>query len=196
MNRAVLIGGSLAVVASFPGAAAAQAKPVDQQIMEAVNPLAEGDRDGATVMGYREGETLEVIRQGTNHFVCLADPPGDEQFQVSCYHRDLEPFMARGRELRLAGKGMAEVRQMRASEIEAGTLKIPYGASMYSLFGSVNPETGRPDSVSMLQVIYLPYASPESTGLSSQRRGNAPFLMDPGQHRAHLMIPAGTRKFP
>ncbi len=195
MNRAVLIGGCLAVVFS-PRAGAAQTKPVDRQIMEAVNPLAEGDRDGATVLGYRNGETLEVIRQGTNHFVCLADPPGDQRFQVSCYHRDLDPFMARGRELRLAGMETAEVRQTRSSEVEAGTLKIPHGASMYSLFGSVNPQTGQPDSVSMLQVIYLPFARPESTGLSSQRRGNAPFLMDPGQHRAHLMIPGGTRKFP
>ena len=31
--------------------------------------------------------------------ICLADDPKIDALSVACYHKDLEPFMARGREL-------------------------------------------------------------------------------------------------
>ena len=34
---------------------------------------------------------------------CLANSPGVDRWHVACYHRSLEPFMARGHELRAAG---------------------------------------------------------------------------------------------
>jgi hypothetical protein len=166
------------------------------QIAEAVNPLNEADRAAATVMGYRTGTTLEVLRQGTNQYICLADSPTDQRFQVSCYHKDLDPFMARGRELAAQGKDMEQRRKMRIAEIEAGTLPMPKRASLISLYGIGDLDSsGRPDSVFTLRVLYLPYATAEETGLDEHPSRTSPYLMGAGTPWAHLMIFGERRRF-
>ena len=61
----------------LPVALTGQAKPIEHQIAEAVTPLPEAQRDGATVYGFRDDADLAVvIREGTNDFLCLADTPG------------------------------------------------------------------------------------------------------------------------
>jgi hypothetical protein len=177
-----------------PAVLAGQEKPRERQIAEAVMPLPEAQRVAATVYGYRHGGTLaEVLREGSNNFVCLADTPGDRVFQVSCYHRSLEPFMALGRELRAQGLNRAQVQERRAEAVRAGTLIMPEMASMTSLRASLESPTEIPDSVNVLTVVYTPYATAESTGLSIRPAGmGMPWLMDPGRHRAHIMI-AGPR---
>lgn len=189
--KAVLVLG-LAVLA-VPLALASQ-KPPAQQIREATRPLPRDQRDDATVLGYRSGDTLEVLREGSNHFICLADPPGDDRFQVSCYHRSLEPFMARGRELAAQGVGRGERNRIRNEEVAAGRLAMPM-AAMISMFGDLREGQDRPDSVNILRVLYLPYATAEGTGLPLAGRGGGPWLMDEGTPRAHVMIPQGRRAF-
>jgi hypothetical protein len=194
--RVLLAAATTLVVGLNPTNVQAQAKPIAEQIAEAVFALPEADRAGAMVWGWRsEAITMEVIREGTNEFVCLADKPGDQRFSTSCYEKGLEPFMARGRELRAEGKGTGEVRRIRRSEIEAGTLALPDSSRLTSLRGQINPATGRPDSVSVLRVIYLPNATPESTGKPASAPRGEPFLMEAGTYRAHLMIPSGRIAF-
>jgi hypothetical protein len=175
---------------------AQQVPSVEQQIGRAVAALPEADRADAMVFGYRDGTTLSVLREGTNEFVCLGDTPGDDRFQTSCYHKGLEPFMARGRALREQGMNTNQVRETRASEVEAGSLEIPIGATIVTLFGSVDASGAVSDSVNVLRVIYLPFATAASTGLRTQPSRTDPYLMDPGQHRAHVMIPGARRAFP
>ncbi len=184
------------IVGLSPGNANAQAKPIAKQIAEAVFALPEADRDGAMVWGWQgEADTMEVIREGTNDFVCLADKPGDQRFSTSCYEKRLEPFMARGRKLRADGMGTGEVRRIRRSEIEAGILVLPDSSRLTSLRGRINAATGGPDSVSVLRVIYLPNATAESTGMPASAPRGEPFLMEAGTYRAHLMIPSGRIPF-
>lgn len=173
-------------------------RPASQQIAEAVAPLARRFRSEATVMGYSPSGELTILQQGQNQFICLADDPNDRRFQVSCYHRDLEPFMKRGRELRALGKRGSERQQIRNTEIEAGIIPMPQRASVISYYGvgRINPSTGRPDSVTTLQVLYLPYATSEETGFPDRpSRTPNPYLMDPGTPRAHLMIPGERRAY-
>src|SRR5688572_15363612 len=74
--------------------------PVEEQIAAAVLPLPEDLRNGATIMGYKMKDKLEPLKQGTNGMICLALYVSRPDFHVACYHKGLEPFMARGRELR------------------------------------------------------------------------------------------------
>lgn len=181
------------VFALVPQSAAAQ-DPIADQIWQSVAPLRAVDRDAATVLGYREGSAnLEVIREGTNQYICLADSPGDENFRVVCYHESLDPFMGRGREIRAAGGSGADVRRIRLQEVESGELTMPAQAMFLILSGTRGPDGAAPDSVSSRSVIYVPYATPESIGLSGTPQGTEPWLMDPGQHRAHVML-SGPRK--
>lgn len=175
------------IAAQAPAAPAAQA-----QITGALAPLPEAFRGEAAVLGYRADRSgLTQLRAGGGAFVCLADDPGDERFHVACYHRSLEPFMARGRQLRAEGRG-AVVDSVRYAEIAAGTLPMPsQPAALYSLTGpagSQDPATGQVTGARPLFVVYIPFATAESTGLPTTPMANAPWLMFPGTPKAHIMF--------
>lgn len=164
---------------------------VEQQIAAAVLPLPDSAFQAtATVMGYRTAGTLEMLRATDGPMICLADNPTDPPFHVACYHRSLEPFMARGRELRT--QGISNVDSMRYPEVESGKLPMPNRAALWSLTGPAGSmdyttmTTG--EGVRALYVVYIPGATPESTGLPATPGPNSPWLMFPGTPKAHIMF--------
>ncbi|HEX9895131.1 MAG TPA: hypothetical protein VGA78_14465 [Gemmatimonadales bacterium] len=168
------------------------AQAPDTQIAAAVLPLPERLRPAATVLGYRDSKTLVELRKGTNGVICLADDPDVPAFHVACYHQSMEPFMARGRALRASGITGEQVDSVRFREIKQGTLKIPAGpAALWSLSGPPGSwdstanevKGGRP-----LYVIYIPFATEESTGLPATPAPGQPWLMFPGTPKAHIMF--------
>lgn len=170
----------------------APALSVEQQIATAILPLPEEFRSTATVLGYLPSGKLSTLRTGNGVFICLANAPGGERFHVACYHRSLEPFMARGRELRAAGVADTLVDSVRNAEIEAGRLQLPsQPAALYSLTGppeSYDPATGSVTGARPLFVIYVPGATPESLGLSARPAEGTPWIMNPGTPKAHIMF--------
>src|SRR5688572_17389780 len=88
------------------------------QIATAVLASPEGLRDKAMVYGYSDKGEFIVLRKGENEMVCLADDPTQAGLNVSCYHKDLEPFMARGRELKKEGKSFQEIFDIREKEVK------------------------------------------------------------------------------
>jgi hypothetical protein len=80
-------------------ACAANIPAPDVQIAAAVLAAPADLRAGAAVLGYSPQGELVKLREGQNELVCLASDPNKTAFSVACYHRDLEPYMARGREL-------------------------------------------------------------------------------------------------
>jgi len=176
-------------------AAACQAlavPPADQQIAAAVLAAPAERRDGATVLGYDTDGKVVELRAGSNDLVCLADNPADESFSVACYHRALEPYMRRGRELRAAGITDAqENHQRRWQEADEGKLSMPtQPATLYVLTGSgFDPASGKVADAYERFVVYIPGATAESTGLPTQPLApGAPWLMYPGTPGAHIMI--------
>lgn len=164
----------------------------DVQIKSAVMAAQEDMRDGAMIYGYSEKGEFIVLRKGSNDLVCLADDPNQKGFNVACYFKDLDSFMARGRELRKEGKDFKEVFDMRENEVKSGKLKIPQNASLFVLSGSdevFNTQTGEVTGANLRSVVYIPYATSETTGLPLKPAApGMPWLMDPGTHRAHIMI--------
>lgn len=146
-------------------------------------------RDGAKVYGYTAAGEFGVLREGTNDMVCLADDPSREGFETNCYHISLEPFMARGRELSKQGiEGQART-QKRYDEIQAGTLKMPEAAILYTLSGTAyDAAAGTVADEYRRQTIYMPFATAESTGLSTSASDAQPWIMFPGTAGAHIMI--------
>ena len=165
---------------------------VEQQIALAVLPAPDSLRAGAAVFGLTpEGRTV-TLREGTNELICLADDPAGKRFHVSCYHRDLEPFMARGRELRAQGLKHEAIDSARMADIEAGRLWMPrQPAALYQAFAprdSVDLAAGSLKHPSYLYVVYLPYATSASTGLTETPIDAGPWIMYPGKPWAHIMI--------
>jgi len=152
----------------------------------------EASRADSKIIGYNMKGEFVTLKEGTNEFIILADDPNKKGFSAACYHKDLEPFMARGRALKAEGKTHQEIFDIREEEVKSGALKITTGATLHIYFGAktdFDPETSKVDGAKMRYVVYMPYATSESTGLpEAPLASNHPWIMNPGTHRAHIMI--------
>jgi hypothetical protein len=150
-------------------------------------------RDSATVYGYDSDKNLVIIKKGSNEMICLASNPDDTGFSVSCYTKNLEPLMQRGRELRNQGFKGDQLFDERAKEVKNGTLKMPDGPSTLFVYTAdskdVDQSKGEVKNGYLRYVIYIPFATAESTGLPTKPSApGMPWIMDPGTYRAHVMI--------
>ena len=167
--------------------------PADMQIKLAVLAAPPDKRDSCTVYGYGADKQLTLLRQGTNELICLADNPDEPDFSVACYCKELEPFMQRGRELRKQGMNDQQVFDQRGKDVAAGTFKMPKDPAtlyVYTATGKdVNSATGEVKNGYLRSVIYIPFATAASTGLSEKPSAKGiPWIMNPGTYRAHIMI--------
>jgi hypothetical protein len=173
--------------------ATGQAPAADVQIKVAVLASPEESRDKAMVYGYSDKGEFIILRKGENEMICLGDDPGQPDLNISCYHKSLEPFMARGRELKKQGKSAQEIFEVREQEVKSGKLmmnKEPASLFVYTAKAeNFNPMTGEVKEGYARSVIYIPYATGASTGLPLKPGvPGMPWIMNPGTHRAHVMI--------
>jgi hypothetical protein len=172
--------------------APAAVPPAEHQIAAAVLPLPADLRASATVLGYAPDGRFMTLREGAGPMTCLASNPTMQQFHVACYHKSLEPFMARGRELRAQNQSMTreQVDSVRFREARSGKLKLPKDpATLYSLTGGTfDAAAGAATGARPLFVIYIPFATAETTGLSAVPARGAPWIMGAGTPKAHIMF--------
>lgn len=183
----------LAMTICATGIVNAQQLSKEAQIASAVAVAPKDLRDGATVLGYNQEGKLTTLRVGSGVLVCLADNPDKKGFSVACYHKDLEPFMARGRKLKSEGKNQGEIFEIRAEEVKQGNLKMPDSPTTLHLLSgrdaTFNTATGKVENANYRYVVYIPYATAKTTGLPLKPVTNGgPWLMNPGTHKAHIMI--------
>jgi hypothetical protein len=101
--------------------------------------------------------------------------------------------------LRKAGKSPKEITDIREKEAKSGKLAMPkLPSTLYVYFApeeNYNRETGEVKEGNFRYVVYIPYATAESTGLPLKPEApGMPWIMDPGTHRAHIMINPPTTK--
>ena len=161
-------------------------------ITTALMAAPEASRSDSKIIGYNMKGDFVTLKEGNNEFIVLADNPNKDGFNAACYHKDLEPFMARGRALKAQGKTHQEIFDIREEEVKSGKLNIPTGATLHVYSGpntKYNPKTSEVKGAQLRYVVYLPYATSESTGLpEAPVASNHPWIMNPGTHRAHIMI--------
>lgn len=150
-------------------------------------------REESTVIGFNMAGEFVTFKEGTNELICLADDPKKSGFNAACYHKSLEPFMARGRALRTEGKSDIEIFEIREEEVKSGKLGMgDPGTTLHIYYGGktlYDPETSKVAEAIYRYVVYMPFATAESTGLPERPlAANHPWIMNPGTHRAHIMI--------
>ncbi len=178
---ALLLLAASSLFAEIPSAA--------DQIAASVLAAPEESRAEAAVLGYAPTGSLVTLREGSNNLICLADTPTDENFSVACYHSDLEPFMALGRELTSQGYKGKERHQIRWKRADEGLIKMPRSPRMLYVLTGKGFDSSKGEIIEpyLRWVVYSAYATPESTGLTTTP-GNAPWLMYPGTAGAHIMV--------
>jgi hypothetical protein len=204
MSRTILVTLATALLAT-PGAkpqsqpTVAASAPIppspEQQMAAALLAAPEDMRADATVLGYAPDGHFMKLRQRGGALICLASDPKSERFHVACYHRSLEPFMARGRALRARGVTGDRVDSLRFAEVRSGKLRVPrHPAVLYSLTGpadSFDPATGTAPKARPLFVVYVPFATGRSMGLTTAPVEGTPWIMHPGTPKAHIMFEPG-----
>ena len=171
-------------------ASAADVPSPEIQIAGAVQAAPAELRAGAAVLGFDASGKRVKLREGTNEMICLAADPSKSSFEVDCYHKDLEPFMARGRELLEQKVTGPKRNEIRFKEVEDGKLKMSREPrTLYVLTGTrFDSASGKVENAYLRWVIYVPFATPQTTGLSTKGSAGAPWLMSPGTAGAHIMI--------
>jgi len=170
-------------------------QPIDTDealIATALMAAPEESRSDCKIIGYNMAGEFVTFKEGNNEFIVLVDNPNQDGFSAACYHKDLEPFMARGRALKEAGKTRQEIYAIREAEMKSGTLNITTGSTLHIYYGAktmYNPETSKVEGAQLRYVVYMPWATAASTGLPEiPIAANHPWIMNPGTHRAHIMI--------
>src|SRR5690349_7408105 len=116
-----MVGGALCGALGFSGT---QAQSVDPRVTEAVQPLPEDLRAGATVVAYdRATGERKILRQGTNALECQPKNP-DDGF-TRCYNKALGPRRDLEAKLRAQKKSDQEIQEAVAAATKAGTIKAP-----------------------------------------------------------------------
>ena len=180
-------------LAAGPAASQTVSYPTaDRQIAAAVSPMPARLRANATVLGYAANGKFVTLRKGSNDLICLADNPAQKMFHVACYHSSLEPFMARGRALHALNMSIDAIDSVRQRDIERGRYAMPRKpAALFQYFAprdSVDAASGTVNGATYLYVVYVPYATPQSTGLTAEPVEGGPWIMYPGKPYAHIMI--------
>ncbi|MBK8505158.1 MAG: hypothetical protein IPL46_24905 [Saprospiraceae bacterium] len=165
----------------------------EDQVAAATMAAPEDDRASSAVYGYDAKGLLVSLREGSNNLICVADDPSRPGFQSVCYHKNLQAFMDRGRVLRAEGKTNQEIFDIREGEAKSGALKMPDQATTLHLLegkeGFYDAASGQVKNANYRYVVYIPWATAESTGLPLKPLvEGGPWIMDPGTHRAHIMI--------
>jgi hypothetical protein len=182
MKRVVTVIAGALLTSSF-AVFAAETMSTQSQIAEAVSPLPESLRAGATVVTYDASGNPEVLRKGTNAIVCQPDQP-TPGFSVSCYHKVLAPQRDVEAKLRAEGKEQKDIQAAVAAARESGKLAVPpTGTMMYSRSGKTA------EDAKVLWVMLVPNATPEMTGLPTERGQGTPWMMRAGTPGAHIMMP-------
>ena len=177
MTRLALLAALFVMVV---GGARAQDRSVSQRVAEAVTPLPHDLQADASVIAYDSAAKKTVLREGTNHMVCTADSPFPG-FSVTCYPKALQGYRDRMEELWEASEDVFE--EIISAEIKQGKLNIPDRTVFYVVRGA-EFRNALP-----LTVVYLPDATPETTGLTTTPSHYRPWLMFAGTPAAHIMIP-------
>lgn len=167
--------------------------PADLQIKMALQASPADKKDSAMVYGYSSTGEFVVLRKGLNDMVCLADNPKQKGVYISCYFQELEPFMARGRELNADRKSYKQKMDTREQEVKSGKLSMPkQPTTLFAYWGTdeaLNPETGALKDAQRRYVVYIPFATSKTTGLPNRPDvPGMPWIMDEGTHKAHIMI--------
>lgn len=187
MRRIAFALAALATSGAWSCASSQVANP-EEQIAQALLAAPADKAAEARILGYATDGSVVELKPGTNDLVCLASNPAREDFSSSCYHASLEPYFARGRELDARGASFDDRYRVRFEEMRAGSLPMPVmSATQYIFDGSWDSETGTAEG-QVRWVIYVPDATPETTGLSLQPQEGGPWLMREGTPGAHIMI--------
>lgn len=166
----------------------------DQAIAAAVLPLPAALRDGAGAVRINAAGEPEPLRGGTNGMICIADKPGDAQFDVRCYRESFIHVVYRTFQL---GANVSSPRV--AAEIAAGQLTLSNeptaGFRCLGPASSYDPATNSMTAEGdCCESVHFPFRTardvgfPDMSEVPEHLRRTVPYVMASGTYWSHVMI--------
>jgi hypothetical protein len=175
-------------------AAPASGQSQGQAIAAAVLPLPAALRDSAAVVRIDAAGQPETLRHGTNGMVCIADKPGDAQFDVRCYRESFIHIVYRTFQL---GANVSSPQV--AAEIAAGQLKLSNEPTAgFRCLGPASSYDAATNSVTgegrCWESVHFPFRTarevgfPDMSEVPEHLRQTVPYVMSSGTYWSHVMI--------
>jgi len=163
-----------------PGASQAD---VDTALVAAPN----SQRDQATVVKWKKDFTYDTLRKGTNQLVCYdrSGFPQQQPFSVQCTSLANLPRVAQNLKAEASGDRKASEAMLQEMEKAGTRIKPEYGSMWHSVAGK-----DRASATRHHQMIAVPGATTQSTGLPENGRQGGAWIMNAGTSTAHVMMPS------
>jgi hypothetical protein len=184
----------MASLAALLLAGPASGQSQSQTIDAAVTPLPAAMKNGAAVVRLDAYGQPETLRDGTNGLVCIADKPGDAEFDVRCYRDSFIHVVYRNFQLKASGSSTTV-----AAEITAGQLKLSNEPTAgYRCLGPANIYDASTKSVigteHCWESLHFPFRTAQEVGFPDMSEvpenlhRMVPYIMASGTYWAHVMI--------
>lgn len=144
-------------------------------------------REGAMVVKFDADGTYQVLREGTNAWLCYdrSSDPGRPAYAVQCTSKANLPRLEQNRKFAAQAAGDRQALRALVSEAAANGTRVP------AEFGSVwLASNGEDMAHAMTHVtVAVPGATAESLGVPDNGRAGGIWIMQGGTTEAHLMVP-------
>lgn len=175
-----------------PGNVTAQAVSQPDQLAASLLPLPEALRTGAGVR-LVSASGVVILKPSTNGMMCTADRPGDDVFDVRCYHVGFLAVMDYVRSLRQEGVADSALDIRLREAAQQGRITFPAAPTAgYRMLGPIDgfdPASGTTTAaIDKWQSVHFPFRTAEEIGLPVTGDALMPFVMASGTWWSHVMI--------
>ncbi len=146
----------------------------------------ESQKDQATVVKWKKDFTYDTLRKGTNQLVCYERSgfPQQQPFSVQCTALANLDRVAQNLKAEASGDHTASEAMLAAMEKDGTRIKPQYGSMWHSVAGKDRASAQRHH-----QMIAVPGATTQTTGLPENGRQGGAWIMNAGTSTAHIMMP-------
>lgn len=189
--RATVVLALLSVLGEV-GVLPAQAEPSSRAVAASVLPLPETLRAEAGVRVVAPSG-VSILRPSANGLMCTADRPGDDVFDVRCYHTEWLAVMDYVRLLRQQGVHDSTLAARLKDAERQGVIRFPDSPTAgYRMLGPISAfdstTTTAGEAINGWQSVHFPFRTATELGLPSMPEGVMPYVMESGTWWSHVMI--------
>lgn len=180
----LLVANAITPSARHPAASQPSAAPAEE-VERALLAAPRQGREGAMVIRWKPDHTHEVLRPGTNRWVCYDQSglPGEQPFSIQCTSVGNLERVAQNRKFEVQADRAARQAALDAAEKDGTRVKPEFGSVFYTL-------TGKDQGSARLHLtIAVPGATAASLGLPDNNKMGGAWIMNAGTSTAHIMVP-------
>ena len=165
---------------------------LSQELEASVLPLPEALRVGAGVRVITSSG-VNILRPSSNGLMCTADQPGDDVFDVRCYHVEWLAVMDYARLLRQQDVPDSDLdARLKDAEVQ-GIIEFPDSPTAgYRMLGPIGDfdatTTDAGEAIDKWQSVHFPFRTAAELGLPTTPEGVMPYVMSSGTWWSHVMI--------